>query len=120
MSKLPRRKRQFRQLVCAALLSLSVATSYAQDDKLRIGITLHPYYSFVTNIVGDLAEVIPLIDANANPHGYSPQPEDMIRITSMDALVVNGIGHDSWAFEILDAAGVRDELLLIYAEPVDN
>ncbi len=115
VSELPRKIIQFRQLVCAALLSLMAATSHAQDDKLRIGITLHPYYSFVSNIVGDLAEVVPLIDADANPHGYSPQPEDMIRITSMDALVVNGIGHDSWAFEILDAAGVRDELLLIYA-----
>jgi zinc transport system substrate-binding protein len=34
---------------------------------------------------------------------------------SMDVLVVNGIGHDSWAFEILDAAGMRDKLTLIYA-----
>jgi zinc transport system substrate-binding protein len=56
-----------------------------------------------------------LIDANANPHGYAPQPSDMIRMTSMDVLVVNGIGHDSWAFEILDAAGVRETLPLIYA-----
>jgi zinc transport system substrate-binding protein len=34
---------------------------------------------------------------------------------SMDALVVNGIGHDAWAFEILEAAGVKDKLPLIYA-----
>jgi len=83
--------------------------------ELRVGITLHPYYSFVANIVGDRAEVVPLIDANANPHGYMPRPDDMIRMTTMDVLVVNGIGHDSWAFEILDAAGVRDSLPLIYA-----
>ncbi len=82
---------------------------------LKVGITLHPYYSFVANIVGDRAEIVPLIDADANPHGYAPQPADMIRITSMDVLVVNGIGHDSWAFEILDAAGMRDKLTLIYA-----
>jgi zinc transport system substrate-binding protein len=85
------------------------------NAEIRVGITLHPYYSFVANIVGDRAEIVPLIDANANPHGYAPQPDDMIRITTMDALVVNGIGHDSWAFEILDAAGVRDTLPLIYA-----
>jgi zinc transport system substrate-binding protein len=98
----------------AAALCLLAATG-AEAAPLRIGITLHPYYSFVANIVGDRAEVIPLIDADANPHGYSPQPGDMIRITSMDVLVVNGIGHDTWAFEILDAAGVRDSLQLIYA-----
>lgn len=108
------RRTLLRLTAVAALLSLSTIAT-AQDDKLTIGITLHPYYSFVANIVGDLAEVVPLIDAESNPHGYSPQPDDMIRVTSMDALVVNGIGHDSWAFEILSAAGVRDSLPLIYA-----
>ena len=98
----------------AAMLSPLLAGS-AQAAPLRIGITLHPNYSFVANIVGDRAEIIPLIDADANPHGYAPQADDMIRITSMDVLIVNGIGHDSWAFEILDAAGVRDSLPLIYA-----
>jgi zinc transport system substrate-binding protein len=87
----------------------------ARAARLKVGITLHPYYSFVANIVGDRADIIPLIDADANPHGYAPQPDDMIRMTSMDVLVVNGIGHDSWAFEILDAAGMKDKLPLIYA-----
>lgn len=103
---------------CAAALALAAASLMAgavAAEPLRIGITLHPYYSFVANIVGDRAEIVPLIDANANPHGYMPQPADMIRITTMDVLVVNGIGHDSWAFEILDAAGVRETLKLIYA-----
>ena len=108
---------RFAHLI-ARLLALSAVTFAAQAAAaapLKVGITLHPYYSFVANIVGDRAEIIPLIDADANPHGYAPQPDDMIRITSMDALVVNGIGHDSWAFEILDAAGMRDKLKLIYA-----
>jgi zinc transport system substrate-binding protein len=98
-----------------ALAAALLTTGAAAADGLRVGITLHPYYSFVANIVGDRAEIVPLIDANANPHGYMPQAADMIRITTMDVLVVNGIGHDSWAFEILDAAGVRDTLTLIYA-----
>jgi zinc transport system substrate-binding protein len=92
-----------------------MAGSEASAQMLRVGITLHPYYSFVAHIVGDRAEIIPMIDAEANPHGYTPQPADMMRMTSMDVLVVNGIGHDSWAFEILDAAGMRDKVPLIYA-----
>jgi len=99
-----------------ALLALLVLTApAAQAARLKVGITLHPYYSFVANIVGDKADIVPLIDSDANPHGYAPQPADMIRMMSMDVLVVNGIGHDSWAFEILDAAGMRKKLKLIYA-----
>jgi len=106
----------------AGLLGLAVllllapgAHPAAPAPRLKIGITLHPYYSFVASIVGNRADVIPLIDADANPHGYTPQPGDMVRIASMDVLVVNGIGHDSWAFEILDAAGRRGKLKLIHA-----
>jgi len=99
--------------IWSALLILSAAPAHAA--RLKVGITLHPYYSFVANIVGDRADIVPLIDADANPHGYAPQPDDMIRMTTMDVLIVNGIGHDSWAFEILDAAGVKDTLPLIYA-----
>lgn len=112
LSCVPRMSKTFG-LVSAMLLMLGADGAHAA--RLRIGITLHPYYSFVANIVGDHADIIPLIDADANPHGYAPQPDDMIRITSMDVLVVNGIGHDSWAFEILDAAGMKDRLPLIYA-----
>jgi zinc transport system substrate-binding protein len=104
-----------RTLALAALAMLALGAQAADAKMLKVGITLHPYYSFVANIVGDHAEIVPLIDADANPHGYMPQPADMIRITSMDVLVVNGIGHDSWAFEILDASGLRDKLPLIYA-----
>jgi zinc transport system substrate-binding protein len=99
----------------AGAASLLVTGAHAVEGRLKVGITLHPYYSFVAKIVGDRADVVPLIAADANPHGYAPQAADMIRITSMDVLVVNGIGHDSWAFEILDAAGMRDKLRLIYA-----
>jgi zinc transport system substrate-binding protein len=107
--------RTFFAVLVAAAASLLVGGAHAAEGRLKIGITLHPYYSFVAKIVGDRADIVPLIDADANPHGYAPQPADMIRIMSMDVLVVNGIGHDTWAFEILDAAGLRDKLRLIYA-----
>jgi zinc transport system substrate-binding protein len=108
--------RTFLQALVASAAVLAAGGAHAADAKrLKVGITLHPYYSFVANIVGDRADIVPLIAADANPHGYAPQPADMIRITSMDVLVVNGIGHDAWAFEILDASGMRDKLRLIYA-----
>jgi zinc transport system substrate-binding protein len=100
------------------LLGASVPALPAQaaaGRKLRIGTTLHPYYSFVSNIVGDRAEVTPLIDAGFNPHNYTPRPQDMKRATTLDVLVVNGIGHDEFAFHIVEAAGMKQKLRLIYA-----
>ena len=47
-----------RRLLAAALICLGAAVlpclvNAAEGKRLRIGITLHPYYSFVSNIVGD-------------------------------------------------------------------
>lgn len=80
------------------LISLQLNAS----EKLRVGITLHPYYSYVSNIVQDQAEILPLVDAGFNPHSYEMQPADLKRLMTMDALVVNGIGHDEFAFRAIE------------------
>lgn len=106
-----------KKFIALLLVSLSATAALAQDnDRLTVGITLHPYYSFVANIVKDRADVVPLIQAGYNPHGYSPQPDDMKRAMDMDVIVMNGIGHDSWADDILQAAGQTEQKLpRIYA-----
>lgn len=105
-----------RTLIALALAPAALrAAPGPAGGKRSIGITLHPYYSFVANIVGDQAQVVPLISGDSNPHNYQPQADDITRSTGLDALVVNGIGHDEWAFEIVKAAGRKDTLPLIYA-----
>ncbi|PIE58664.1 MAG: ABC transporter substrate-binding protein [Desulfobulbus propionicus] len=105
-------------LAILAILFCFTAATQARTEKnhpLQIGVTLHPYYSFVANIVGEAAEVVPLIGAGFNPHNYRPQPEDIKRCMTLDVLVVNGIGHDEFAFEIMEAADMKGKLDLIFA-----
>ncbi len=103
----------------AAVLGLALALTWfspaAAQSKLRVGVTLHPYYSFVANIVGDKAEIVSVIPGEVNPHGYEPGAEDIKRAMTVDALVVNGIGHDEFIFKIIEASGRKDNLPLIYA-----
>ncbi|WP_415884336.1 metal ABC transporter solute-binding protein, Zn/Mn family [Neptuniibacter sp. QD72_48] len=83
--------------------SLFLFSSALMAEPLKVGITLHPYYAYVANIVKDRAEIVPLVDAGFNPHSYELQPADLKRLMTMDALVVNGIGHDEFAFRALEA-----------------
>jgi zinc transport system substrate-binding protein len=93
-------------VVIAALACSALANAqFKNGSRLTVGITLHPYYSFVANIVGARADIVPLIGAGYNPHNYNPLPDDIKRAQSLDVLVVNGIGHDEWAFEIMEASG---------------
>jgi zinc transport system substrate-binding protein len=103
-----------RFMILAILLFSSSAFAFKNGDRMMVGITLHPYYSFVSHIVGDKADIMPLIGAGYNPHNYNPLPDDLKRAQSLDVLVVNGIGHDQWAFEIMNASGGSDTPL-IYA-----
>lgn len=108
-----------RQLLAALLLGLTGAllpalASAADGKRLRIGITLHPYYSYVSNIVGDKADVVPLIPAGFNPHAYEPRAEDIKRIGSLDVVVLNGVGHDDFADRMI-AASEKPDIALIEA-----
>ncbi|WP_067140647.1 metal ABC transporter substrate-binding protein [Oceanivirga salmonicida] len=82
--------------------------------KMKVGITMLPYYSYVSNIVGDKMEVVPLVPENINSHNYDPTPQDIKRIKSIDIVVLNGIGHDSYAEKMLAAAN-NSKIKRIYA-----
>ena len=86
------------------------------QEKLKIGITLLPYYSFVANIVKDRAEVIPIVKAESfDSHTYQPKVEDIERASKVDAIVVNGIGHDEFIYKIIDAVDKNKKPIIINA-----
>ena len=99
-----------------AILMLIFSFSVMAKDKLKIGVTLQPYYSFVANTVKDKAEVIPVVRLDKyDSHSYQPKPEDIKRINELDVIVVNGVGHDEFIFDILNAADRKKEIKVIYA-----
>ena len=85
--------------------------SYA---KLRVGVTLQPYYSFVSNIVGDKMEVVPAIRGDIyDVHNYKARPEDIKKMATLNILVVNGIGHDEFIYEIVRSARMGGKIKII-------
>ncbi|MBM6550962.1 metal ABC transporter solute-binding protein, Zn/Mn family [Marinomonas ostreistagni] len=96
------------------LLSLLILMSAQASARLQVGVTLHPYYSYVSHIVGERGDVLPLIESGFNPHNYQLNPADIERLNSLDALVVNGIGHDLFATQTVDRLQPKN-LQVIYA-----
>lgn len=99
-----------RGLVTAGL-SLPFALRARAATPLRIGVTLHPYHSWVANIAGD---AVPLVPVGFNPHAYEPRAQDIRRIGALDAVVLNGIGHDDFAGRMI-AASERPDVPVIEA-----
>lgn len=85
-------------------------------DKLKVGVTLQPYYSFVTNIAGDKVDVFPVIRGDLyDSHNYQPQYEDLKQLGKADVVVVNGVGHDEFVFDMIKAAPNSKKIKIIYS-----
>lgn len=92
-----------RKLLVILMILCTSVSIFAK--KLKIGVTLQPYYSYVANVVGDKAEVLPVINGEAvDVHTYQPTFEDIKKLQELDILVVNGIGHDEFVFDMLKAS----------------
>lgn len=102
-----------RRVVLAAPAILW-ATRALPSAPLRVGVTLHPYHSWLANILGPAGEAVPLIPEGFNPHAYEPRAEDIRRLDGLDVVVLNGIGHDDFA-ERMIAASARPDLPVIEA-----
>lgn len=105
---------KYSMLLLVSAFTVFSSSVFAANSSLVIGITLQPYYSYVKAVVGDKAEILPLVDAGFNPHNYLPQPNDLKRLNKMDVIVVNGIGHDDFALKVIAAAN-RDDLVVLEA-----
>jgi len=93
-------------LICI-LLPAAPPHAMQSPATLKIGVTLHPYYSWTKNVVGALPgyEVRPILPGEIDAGDYQPRPEDIKKLTDLDAIVVNGIGHDDFIFSMLKASG---------------
>jgi zinc transport system substrate-binding protein len=105
-------KRSLNRLFLAALFLFCTAvpgraqSAPTQTRTLKIGVTLHPYYSWTKNVVGDLPgyEVRSILPGEIDAGDYQPRPEDIKKLVDLDAIVVNGIGHDDFIMPMIKAS----------------
>jgi len=98
-------KQQRATLILLALLLASAASAQTRPT-LKIGVTLHAYYSWTKNVVGQLPgyEVRSLLPGEIDAGDYQPRPDDIKKLVDLDAIVVNGIGHDDFIVPMIKAA----------------
>lgn len=85
------------------LMYILMLLSFTSFGKLRVGITMLPYYCFVANIVENKMEVVPLVPASVNAHTYDATAQDIKRLSTVDVVVANGVGHDIFLKDMLRA-----------------
>lgn len=105
--------------LCLLLATAAHAQTAKPAAPLKIGVTLHPYYSWTANVVGKLPgyEVRALLPGDIDASDYQPRPQDIKRLADLDVVIVNGIGHDDFIFPMLKASGnTRAAIVRVNAE----
>ncbi len=95
-------------LLCALVVAAGPGPAAgATPVVLRVGVTLHPYYSWVANVARQVpgVEVVAVLPGDVDVGSYQPRPQDVAALKGLDALVVNGLGHDDFITAMLKASG---------------
>ena len=58
-------------------------------------------------------DVVPVIPANVDVHSYHPTTDDMKKLTNLDYIVINGIGHDEFVKPMINAARKNNKKLKV-------
>lgn len=107
--------------VTAAITATTAAATAAPSitprppgKPIRVGVTLHPYYSWTKSIVGDTpgVEVVPVLPGDVDAGNYQPRAEDIAKIGTLDAIVINGIGHDDFITSMIQASKNPDIVVI--------
>ena len=103
-----------RNIALAIIVALFAPAALAETKPLKVGVTLHPYYSWTANVIAGVegAEVRSILPGEVDAGNYQPSPDDIKKLGDLDAIVINGIGHDDFILGMIKASG-NDHLLII-------
>jgi len=98
-----------RLLALLWLLALLVAACAARTtpspDRLLVAASIAPLADFARQVGGDHVNVVTLVPPGASPHTYELTPSQVEHVARANLLVLNGIGLEYWADNLIQGAG---------------
>lgn len=97
--------------------------SSEENGKLKVAVTLFPYYDFVRQIAGDKVDLQMVIPAGMDSHSFEPTPADIRTIQHADVLISNGGTMEHWLDETLaalDTTGMTIVTMMDYVDTVEE
>jgi ABC-type Zn uptake system ZnuABC Zn-binding protein ZnuA len=86
------------------------------DDDLLVVASILPLADFTRQVGGDRIQVETLVPAGASPHTYELTPAHLKAISRASLLVLNGVGLEYWADDIVSAANNPDLVIVNTSE----
>lgn len=94
--------------------------SSEENGKLKVAVTLFPYYDFVRQIAGDQVDLQMVIPAGMDSHSFEPTPADIRMIQHADVLISNGGTMEHWLEDTLGALDTSNMTIVTMMDYVDT
>lgn len=91
-----------------------------ENGKLKVAVTLFPYYDFVRQIAGDQVDLQMVIPAGMDSHSFEPTPADIRTIQHADVLISNGGTMEHWLEDTLGALDTSNMTIVTMMDYVDT
>ena len=73
--------------------------------RLRVVATTNLVGDLLSQVGGEAIELTTLLPTNADPHSYTPTPQDLRAVAEADVIMVSGFGLEEGLGETLDSVG---------------
>lgn len=91
-------------LFSVLLVNCSKKESIPPDGKIKAAVSILPLADFTRQIGGDKVEVEVLVLPGHSPHTYEPTASQLKFVSKAHILVLNGVGLEFWAENIINAS----------------
>ncbi|MCI4326717.1 MAG: zinc ABC transporter substrate-binding protein [Thermoplasmata archaeon] len=97
----------------------AATTVHGSIDPLAFGTVIQVvagenfWGSLLGQLGGNLTSVLSIVsDPNADPHEYEANASDGAAIAEANFVVVNGVGYDDWALQLINASDTNHQVVL--------
>lgn len=101
-----------RLFAVVAIFCLAVTVPAAAAEPLRVVASFPVLADLVARVGGNRVAVSSLVPPGGEPHGWSPNPQDVRRLARADLVVVNGLGLEGWLGRLVAASGYAGPILV--------
>ncbi len=82
------------------------------NSSLEIVVTTTFLGDVVGKVAGEIPQITVLLEPGQNPHSYQPTPQDMVKITRADVIIVNGLDLEEFLDDLLDGSGTQAAIIV--------
>ncbi|MEG6523202.1 metal ABC transporter substrate-binding protein [Desulfotomaculum sp. 1211_IL3151] len=84
------------------------------EDTLKVYTSIYPLYDFAKQVGGTKVQVENIVPPGAEPHDWEPSPQDMVKMTKANVIILSGTGVEHWGDKILNTLD-RENITIIQA-----